>query len=245
MKNISLNHPNFPNSFPYYRENKQGWQNSIRHNLSLNDCFIKIPREKTNASVEEPTSAGSENGKGSYWMLDSSANDMFEQGNYRRRRTRRQRHAKMLLSGQYHQNSAFSMYPELMHRAPAVYPHLMSLDVHQNSHIKPEYDDSDNSDNEIATADEDTKPSNDHHTSLESPTNNYLSNLDKLLKNKFLHQINFQTAINADTNSSNTDTKGNHTANINHYNTNLMTNDNDNKINSKSTNFTIENLIRK
>uniref|UniRef100_A0A1A9WFL5 Fork-head domain-containing protein n=1 Tax=Glossina brevipalpis TaxID=37001 RepID=A0A1A9WFL5_9MUSC len=72
--------------FPYYRQGKSGWQNSIRHNLSLNDFFIKVPRDKN--LVDENTEGA---GKGSYWMLDASANDMFEQGNYRRRRTRRQR----------------------------------------------------------------------------------------------------------------------------------------------------------
>uniref|UniRef100_A0A182JVX1 Fork-head domain-containing protein n=1 Tax=Anopheles christyi TaxID=43041 RepID=A0A182JVX1_9DIPT len=104
-------------NFPYYRENRQGWQNSIRHNLSLNDCFIKVPRDKSSGGKGQTSDGDGEGGaggnagaggKGSYWMLDPSANDMFEQGNYRRRRTRRQRNAKLILNGHF-QGSPFAL----------------------------------------------------------------------------------------------------------------------------------------
>ncbi|XP_042888569.1 forkhead box protein B1-like [Penaeus japonicus] len=63
-------------NFPYYRKNTQRWQNSLRHNLSFNDCFIKIPRRP-----DRP-------GKGAYWTLHPSAMNMFENGSFLRRRKR-------------------------------------------------------------------------------------------------------------------------------------------------------------
>lgn len=62
--------------FPYYRSKWPSWQNSIRHNLSLNDCFIKIPRDTNNP------------GKGNFWALDPASSDMFKNGSFLRRRKR-------------------------------------------------------------------------------------------------------------------------------------------------------------
>lgn len=78
--------------FPFYRVNRQGWQNSIRHNLSLNDCFIKVPRDKDARKNNEDMMLMHQGsgccGKGNYWTLDPSAKNMFENGNYKRRKTR-------------------------------------------------------------------------------------------------------------------------------------------------------------
>ena len=68
--------------FPFYRQNQQRWQNSIRHSLSFNDCFVKIPR-----TPDKP-------GKGSFWSLHPNSGNMFENGCYLRRQKRFKVHLK-------------------------------------------------------------------------------------------------------------------------------------------------------
>jgi len=71
--------------YPFYNEQTaQRWKNSIRHNLSLNDCFVKVSR----TSSDNCSSIGNKS-KGSYWTLHSSAKNMFGNGtSFLRRSTR-------------------------------------------------------------------------------------------------------------------------------------------------------------
>lgn len=75
MKKLTLSeiYQFLQNKFEFFRGSYQGWKNSVRHNLSLNECFIKLPK-----GLGRP-------GKGHYWTIDPASEFMFEEGSFRRR----------------------------------------------------------------------------------------------------------------------------------------------------------------
>ncbi len=71
--------------YPYYQVADAGWRNSVRHNLSLHECFCKTER------------CGS--GKGHYWSIHPIHLQDFQAGDFRRRTVKsraRQLHQQQL-----------------------------------------------------------------------------------------------------------------------------------------------------
>lgn len=85
--------------FPFYRQNQQRWQNSIRHSLSFNDCFVKVPR-----TPDKP-------GKGSFWTLHPDSGNMFENGCYLRRQKRFKDDKKDMSGRPMHKSPSHSLEP--------------------------------------------------------------------------------------------------------------------------------------
>ncbi|XP_042525288.1 forkhead box protein H1 [Dipodomys spectabilis] len=47
--------------FPFFRDDYEGWKDSIRHNLSSNPCFRKVPKDPSKPQA-----------KGNFWVVDVS-----------------------------------------------------------------------------------------------------------------------------------------------------------------------------
>lgn len=93
-------------NFPYFRHRGQGWRNSIRHNLSLNDFFLKAGRAA--------------NGKGHYWAIHPACVDDFQKGDFRRRRAQRKvrKHMGMHVEDEDEDDSPPASPPIFEHHTP-------------------------------------------------------------------------------------------------------------------------------
>ncbi|KAF8639932.1 hypothetical protein AX17_001182 [Amanita inopinata Kibby_2008] len=68
--------------FPYFRTAPSGWKNSVRHNLSLNPCFEKVPRPLT------------DRGKGSYWTVNDNVDPRTGVHRVRKKKTKSSKQAR-------------------------------------------------------------------------------------------------------------------------------------------------------
>ncbi|KAF1770917.1 hypothetical protein GCK72_002741 [Caenorhabditis remanei] len=63
-------------NYEFFRGTYAGWRNSIRHNLSLNECFVKLPKD---------TGESYRGRKGHKWTISDSCEFMLEENGFRRR----------------------------------------------------------------------------------------------------------------------------------------------------------------
>lgn len=73
--------------YPYFRNRGQGWRNSVRHNLSLNSCFVKVSR--------------CEDGKGHHWGIHPAHLGDFLLGDFKQHRKAKRSRQERKLQGSW------------------------------------------------------------------------------------------------------------------------------------------------
>ncbi|CAL8280191.1 unnamed protein product [Lota lota] len=107
--------------FSFFRGSYQGWKNSVRHNLSLNECFMKLPKD-----LGRP-------GKGHYWTIDPGSEFMFEEGSFRRR-PRGFRRKCQALKPMYRMMNSFGFGPPMLQQNFDFQSTSASLPCHANGY---------------------------------------------------------------------------------------------------------------
>ncbi|KAJ3594631.1 hypothetical protein NHX12_003938 [Muraenolepis orangiensis] len=107
--------------FPFFRGSYLGWKNSVRHNLSLNECFLKLPK-----GLGRP-------GKGHYWTIDPGSEFMFEEGSFRRR-PRGFRRKCQALKPMYRMMNGFGFGPPMLQQNFDFQSTSASLPCHANGY---------------------------------------------------------------------------------------------------------------
>ncbi|KAI8064153.1 fork head domain-containing protein [Gongronella butleri] len=96
-----------------YNANDTGWQNTIRHNLSLNRCFKKVPKSEME---------GHGKGKGGYWTIDSAHMAKFKNGAFARGSSSTLRRTPANPSPQQQANSSSSIPAQSFTPSPGSSP---------------------------------------------------------------------------------------------------------------------------
>ncbi|KAL5512148.1 hypothetical protein ACEPAG_3669 [Sanghuangporus baumii] len=96
--------------FPYFRTAPSGWKNSVRHCLSINPCFEKVPRPLT------------DRGKGSYWTINETIDPSIGGHRIRKRRgkqSKRNSHNEVEQDIDYAPHEAAAPAPSVGFEPPA------------------------------------------------------------------------------------------------------------------------------